>query len=130
MLHGWTTITIEWALVIFALIIVLLRIYVRLTTPRGSQNHNLSDAIVICAWLALVCMVSCDSALLKLGMMEWDSTYDAKMLSINSNPEDSRRMLKVGTTDELHELSLTKSCRLFSSPWFLTPPSFILSKQQ
>ncbi|CCX31598.1 Similar to hypothetical protein AOL_s00080g416 [Arthrobotrys oligospora ATCC 24927]; acc. no. EGX48291 [Pyronema omphalodes CBS 100304] len=95
MLHGWTTITIEWALVIFALIIVLLRIYVRLTTPRGSQNHNLSDAIVICAWLALVCMVSCDSALFKLGMMEWDSTYDAKMLSINSNPEDSRRMLKI-----------------------------------
>lgn len=93
MLQGWTTITIEWALVVLSLIFVFLRIYVRFTAP--STVHNFSDTIVICAWLAFVCMVACDSALSRLHLLERDTTYDAGLLKLNKRPEDSLRMLKV-----------------------------------
>jgi hypothetical protein len=93
MLLGWTTLTIEWALALLSLVFVLLRVYVRFTAP--SCAHNLSDAIVVCAWLALLSMVACDSALFKLGLLEGPNTFDNSLLSLNSNPGDSIRMLKV-----------------------------------
>lgn len=93
MLPGWTTITIEWAFAVLSLIFVLLRIYVRFTAP--STIHHLSDAIVICAWLAFVGMVACDSALSRLHLPERASIYDAGLLKLNQRPEDSLCMLKV-----------------------------------
>ncbi|KAA8912293.1 hypothetical protein FN846DRAFT_321919 [Sphaerosporella brunnea] len=94
MLHGWATITIEWTLASLALIFVLLRIYVRFTTP-SSVRYKLSDAIIIVAWLSLATMVSLDTAMAKLYLFEPGSFFNQPMIRKNDSVEENVQALQL-----------------------------------
>lgn len=97
MLNGCTTLTIEWALVLLSLAFVLLRVYVRFTSPSSGVNNSVTDTLVIFAWLALASMVACDSMLEKLSLLARPTPLDDKevLILVNQNPEELVRMLKV-----------------------------------